>query len=120
MNAEDIWDSLLEALRNKASASAWSSGLDRLRLVDYANNTLTIAAPNQILLMRVQQKYLPLIQEELGNITGATSSVALVVEANVVHAAPVVEPAPLAPPTPVEVIQPGADRPMRLNKNMTF
>ncbi len=124
MSGDDLWRLVQDAMKNKASGAVWSAGLSTLRLVDYSENTLTIAAPNQIQLLRVQQKYLPFITESVQEVSGAPTTVSLVLGApsdealgtiaNFDQNASVVAPLVEAP------VVMASDRPLRLNKNMTF
>ena len=125
MNGEELWGALREALKNKATEAIWSAGLSSLQLVDYSNGVITISLPNQIQLSRVQQKYLPLITEEARLITGQSTSISLVVNAEAVAVEPVEmavpsSPAPLADHDHSVAVTSASDRPLRLNKNMTF
>jgi len=124
MNGEELWSALREALQNKASEAIWSAGLSSLQLVDYSNGVVTMSLPNQIQLIRVQQRYIPFITEEVRLLSGPNTSIALVVnpESSI---PPTMETAPSAPSAPLEVetLAPSpsaSDRPLRLNKNMTF
>ena len=121
ISRDELWDHLQKALQLKASDSAWAAGLSSLRLVDYSNGTVTIAAPNQIQLLRVQQRYLTLLTEEVATIVGAQTAVSLVVDSSSTPVAPSapVEDVVVAPVEDVTV-QAGGDRPMRLNRAMTF
>ena len=115
MRSEEFWQALQEAMKNKASDAMWSAGLSSLRLVDYSNGVLTISAPNQIQLLRVQQKYLPFITEEAQYVSGVPTTVSLVVAPE--SAAPLPEPEPLEVHEPVEntaTVLPASDRPLRL------
>jgi len=124
MSGEELWSALREALRNKASEAIWSAGLSSLQFVDYSNGVVTMSLPNQIQLVRVQQRYIPFITEEVRLLSGPTTSIALVVNPES-SSLPVVEPTPPTPLATNEVetlaASPSAsDRPLRLNKNMTF
>jgi len=124
MSGDDLWRLVQDTMKNKASGAVWSAGLSTLRLVDYSENTLTIAAPNQIQLLRVQQKYLPFITESVQEVSGAPTTVSLILGApsdealgtiaNFDQIASVV-----TPPVEAPVVM-ASDRPLRLNKNMTF
>jgi len=119
---EEIWASLLKALQNKASEAVWHAGLNTLRLVDYSDNVLTIGAPNQIQLLRVQQKFLSFLTEEARALSGLPTTISLIVDQNVAGR-PVSEAPEVQPPVveaPAVVASPSSDRPLRLNKDMTF
>ena len=125
MNSEGLWSALREALRNKASEAMWAAGLSSLRLVDYSNGVLTISLPNQIQLIRVQQKYLPFITAEAQLISGQPTVISLVVSAESAVSTPTVDVAEVAPVEETgqetsPVVTSASDRPLRLNKNMTF
>jgi chromosomal replication initiation ATPase DnaA len=47
--------------------------------VDYHDNELVIGAPNQIQLLRVQQRYLPFITEQAQQLVGRPVQVSLTV-----------------------------------------
>jgi chromosomal replication initiator protein len=71
MSIDDQWLNMRNALESKVSTVTWNAGLNSLRLVDYAENVLTLSVPNTIQLNRVQDRYLDVIQEvvdaELGS-----------------------------------------------------
>ncbi len=121
MRSEEFWQALQEAMKNKASEAMWSAGLSSLRLVDYSNGILTIAAPNQIQLLRVQQKYLPFITEEAQHLSGIPTTVSLVVGPESITPLPEPEAMDVSEPVGVSTTAlPASDRPLRLNKHMTF
>jgi chromosomal replication initiation ATPase DnaA len=78
-SGEEIWSSLRDSLRGNASEAVWAAGLSTLRLVDYHDNELVIGAPNQIQLLRVQQRYLPFITEQAQQLVGRPLNVSLTV-----------------------------------------
>ncbi len=78
-SGEEIWTALRDSLRGNASDAVWSAGLSTLRLVDYHDNVLVIGAPNQIQLLRVQQRYLPFITEQAQQLVGSPVQVSLTV-----------------------------------------
>jgi len=97
---EEIWVALRDSLRGNASEAVWAAGLNTLRLVDYHDNEIVIGAPNQIQLLRVQQRYLPFITEQAQLLVGHEVQVSL---------------------TPSTVaFAPSVDRPARLDPRMTF
>ncbi len=117
--ADEIWVQLRESLRGNASDAAWAAGLSTLRLVDYHDNTLVIAAPNQIQLQRVQQRYLPFITDQARQLVGDDVTVSLTVSDVTLTSSP--------PPATPEISEPSAptyapsvDRPARLDPRMTF
>ena len=73
------WSSLRDSLRGNASEAVWAAGLSTLRLVDYHDNELVIGAPNQIQLLRVQQRYLPFITEQAEQLVGRPVTVSLTI-----------------------------------------
>ena len=114
-NIDDVWSELRDSLRGNSSEAMWSAGLGALRLVDFTNDEMTIAAPNQIQLLRVQQRYLPLITEQAQQLLGRPVTISLTVGD---------EPVRLREPE-VVVREPAAakssvDRPVRLDPRMTF
>ena len=114
---DEVWSALRDSLRGNSSDAMWSAGLSALRLVDYRDNQLVIAAPNQIQLLRVQQRYLPLITEQAQQLLGESVTVSLTVgegeNAPIEHTA--VAETESAPPRVTSV-----DRPLRLDPRMTF
>jgi chromosomal replication initiation ATPase DnaA len=74
---EEIWVALRDSLRGNASEAVWAAGLNTLRLVDYHDNQIVIGAPNQIQLLRVQQRYLPFITEQAQLLVGHDVQVSL-------------------------------------------
>ena len=117
-SGEEIWTALRDSLRGNASDAVWAAGLNTLRLVDYHDNQLVIGAPNQIQLLRIQQRFLPFITEQAQQLVGSDVTVSLTVSesANEVGSA-VDEPSVSAP---VATFAPSVDRPARLDPRMTF
>jgi len=76
---EEIWVALRDSLRGNASEAVWAAGLNTLRLVDYHDNEIVIGAPNQIQLLRVQQRYLPFITEQAQLLVGHDVQVSLTI-----------------------------------------
>ena len=114
---DEVWSALRDSLRGNSSDAMWSAGLGALRLVDYHDNQLVIAAPNQIQLLRVQQRYLPLITEQAQQLLGESVTVSLTVgegENAPIEHTPVAE-TESAPPRVTSV-----DRPLRIDPRMTF
>lgn len=123
MNGEELWSHLRDSLRGNASEAVWAAGLSSLRLVDYQNNELTIAAPNQIQLLRVQQRFLPFITERAQQLVGEPVVVSLTVREESGFDLPPTEQNPAPHETladaPRAVVAAG-DRPLRLDPRMTF
>lgn len=118
-NGEEIWSALQDSLRGNASEAVWAAGLNTLRLVDYHDNQLVIGAPNQIQLLRIQQRFLPFITEQAQQLVGSEVKVSLTVSQPSENSdTPVVE----APENPASVVNfsPSVDRPARLDPRMTF
>jgi chromosomal replication initiator protein len=115
-NIDDVWSSLRETLRGNSSEAMWSAGLGALRLVDYQNNRLVIAAPNQIQLLRVQQRYLPMITEQAQRLLGESVTVSLTLGEGSPGAEMVSEPVEAIHSTPATTV----DRGLRLDPRMTF
>ena len=117
---EEIWSALQESLRDKASEAVWSAGLNTLRLVDYRDDTIYIGAPNQIQLLRVQQRFLPFITEQAKLLVGPHVQIELTIAEHTpiktAELEPMVELSSLGAPPFVS----GADRPARLDQRMTF
>jgi chromosomal replication initiation ATPase DnaA len=78
-SGEEIWSALRDTLRDNTSESVWAAGLSTLRLVDYRDNELVISAPNQIQLLRAQQRYLPFITEQAQKLVGKPVQVSLTI-----------------------------------------
>ncbi len=78
-SGEEIWLALRDSLRGNASEAVWAAGLNTLHLVDYHDNELVIGAPNQIQLLRVQQRYLPFIAEQAERLVGSPVQVSITV-----------------------------------------
>ncbi len=118
--AEEIWSALRDSLRGNASEAVWSAGLNTLRLVDYRDDELIIAAPNAIQLQRVQQRYLPFITEQARQVIGSDVQVSLTLSDETVNE-PRVSDAPASPSSesPAPYL-PSVDRPARLDPRMTF
>lgn len=118
---EEIWTALRDSLRGNASEAVWAAGLNTLRLVDYHDNQIVIGAPNQIQLLRVQQRYLPFITEQAQLLVGHEVHVSLTVsdsdDNNTSLTASAEEPEAA---TPVATFAPSVDRPARLDPRMTF
>jgi len=119
-SGEEIWLALRDSLRDNASEAVWSAGLNTLRLVDYHDDQLVLGAPNQIQLLRAQQRYLPFITEQAQKLVGAPVQVSLTV-AEAARGTAVAEAAPdfVEPPVAVAVAS-AAEQPARLDPRMTF
>lgn len=118
--AEEIWSALRDSLRGNASEAVWSAGLNTLRLVDYRDDELIIAAPNAIQLQRVQQRYLPFITEQARQVIGSDVQVSLTLSDETVNEPRVSDaPASTSSESPAPYL-PSVDRPARLDPRMTF
>ena len=120
---EEIWSILQDSLRNKASEAVWSAGLNTLRLVDYRDGTIYIGAPNQIQLLRVQQRYLPFITEQAKLLVGPDVQIELTIagQASTPDAgADAGADAVAAPVLPATTFTSSTERPARLDPRMTF
>ncbi len=117
-SGEEIWLALRDSLRDNASEAVWAAGLNTLRLVDYHDNQLVIGAPNQIQLLRAQQRYLPFITEQAQKLVGGPVQVSLTV-ADAVSAPLVSEPLVEPVEAPVTFVS-SVDQPARLDPRMTF
>ena len=117
---EEIWSALRESLRGNTSEAVWAAGLNTLRLVDYHDDQMIIGAPNQIQLLRVQQRYLPFITEQAQLLVGHNVQVSLTLSDATREGGPSEEVivAPVAAPS-IEIIA-SVDRPARLDPRMTF
>src|SRR5450631_4676897 len=120
-SGEEIWSALRDSLRGNASEAVWSAGLNTLRLVDYHDDQIVIGAPNQIQLLRVQQRYLPFITEQAQLLVGPEVQVSLTItdSSNDGDALATSEDVPAVTPTMV-AFAPSVDRPARLDPRMTF
>ncbi len=120
-SGEEIWSALRDSIRGNASEAVWSAGLNTLRLVDYHDDQLVIGAPNQIQLLRVQQRYLPFITEQAQRLVGSNVHVSLTVsDVTVTNEINDDENSSLVEPSPVVTFAPSVDRPARLDPRMTF
>ena len=117
LGGEELWNQLRESLRTNVSEAVWTAGLNKLHLVDYQNNELVIGTPNQIQLLRIQQRYLPLITDQATLLAGDQVSVSLAVS-TAEPAAPLEASAEKT--EPVITFAPSVDRPARLDPRMTF
>ena len=119
-SGEEIWSALQDSLRGNASEAVWAAGLNTLRLVDYHDNQLVIGAPNQIQLLRIQQRYLPFITEQAQQLVGSELTVSLTVSQPTENPdTPALDEAPETP-IPASSFAPSVDRPARLDPRMTF
>ena len=120
-SGEEIWLALRDSLRGNASEAVWSAGLNTLRLVDYHDNQLVIGAPNQIQLLRIQQRFLPFITEQAQQLVGSQVTVSLTVSEPMGAASTEERPSEATDATPAPTIfLPSVDRPARLDPRMTF
>ncbi len=119
---EEIWSALRDSLRGNASEAVWAAGLNTLRLVDYHDNQIVIGAPNQIQLLRVQQRYLPFITEQAQILVGREVQVSLTVSetsgTSEVHEAAMDDSDTSTGGSESYVAS--VDRPARLDPRMTF
>jgi chromosomal replication initiator protein len=99
----------------------WAAGLNTLRLVDYHDNEIVIGAPNQIQLLRVQQRYLPFITEQAQMLVGPEVQVSLTITDPSERPRCTHQPdeEPDSAPNAV-AFAPSVDRPARLDPRMTF
>lgn len=119
-SGEDIWSALRDSLQSNASEAVWAAGLSTLRLVDYHDDEIVIGAPNQIQLLRVQQRYLPFITEQATRLIGHDVVVSLMVS-NENDDRASREPEPIIVPEPAtSTFIASVDRPARLDPRMTF
>ena len=118
---EELWLALRDSLRGNASEAVWSAGLNTLRLVDYSDEQLVIGAPNQIQLLRVQQRYLPFITETAQQLVGAPIKVSLTVsDQSASIPDDEIVTAPTLEPVSTSSFSHSVDRPARLDPRMTF
>jgi chromosomal replication initiator protein len=118
-SGDEIWTSLRNSLRGNASEAVWAAGLSTLRLVDYHDDKLVIGAPNQIQLLRVQQRYLPFITEQVQQLVGREIQVSLTVS-NTPSFSESLESTPIPEVPPVVSFMASVDQPARLDPRMTF
>ena len=118
---EEVWNALQISLKNKSTEAMWQAGLGQIRLVDISDDNLVISVPNHIQLLRVQQRYLPLITEEARAVTGSPVTVSLMIDSSPQISEQV--------NTPVQVVEVSndpsprvsvSDRALRLDPRMTF
>lgn len=119
-NGEEIWSALRDSLRGNASEAVWSAGLNTLHLVDYHDDQLVIGAPNQIQLLRVQQRYLPFITEQAQQLVGSKVMVSLTVSEQQNTNEDRENASEVVTTAPASVFLPSVDRPVRLDPRMTF
>ncbi len=119
-SGEEIWSALQDSLRGNASEAVWAAGLNTLRLVDYHDNQLVIGAPNQIQLLRIQQRFLPFITEQAQQLVGAEVMVSLTVSQPSENPDRPALDEVSETPVPVANFSPSVDRPARLDPRMTF
>jgi len=119
-SGEEIWSALRDSLRGNASDAVWSAGLNTLRLVDYHDDQLVIGAPNQIQLLRVQQRYLPFITEQAQQLVGSEVHVSLTLSDATVKSPIDDDESVAVEPPPVVSLTASIDRPARLDPRMTF
>ena len=117
-SGEEIWSALRDSLRGNASEAVWAAGLNTLHLVDYHDNELVIGAPNQIQLLRVQQRYLPFITEQAERLVGGPVQVSITVSD--VTGAPALDDSHESIAAPALSYAPSVDQPTRLDPRMTF
>jgi chromosomal replication initiator protein len=120
-SGEEIWLALRDSLRGNASEAVWAAGLNTLHLVDYHDKELVIGAPNQIQLLRIQQRFLPFITEQAQQLVGDDVTVSLTVSDVIPDVEPgkPLESAANSTPPPAN-FSPSVDKPARLDPRMTF
>ena len=119
-SGEEIWSALRDSLRGNASEAVWAAGLNTLHLVDYHDHELVIGAPNQIQLLRVQQRYLPFITEQAERLVGAPVQVSITVSDTTGTPSLDDTPEAIESAAPVLSYAPSVDQPTRLDPRMTF
>jgi chromosomal replication initiator protein len=117
---EEIWSALRDSLRGNASEAVWAAGLNTLRLVDYHDDQIVIGAPNQIQLLRVQQRYLPFITEQAQRLVGHDVHVSLTLSDATLGGEPSEEIVAESEAAPAPEFVASVDRPARLDPRMTF
>jgi len=92
--------------------------------VDYSNDHITIAAPNQLQLTRISQRYMPLIQEEVRTIVGPEVTISLTVGETTAELPgddqPLEDEEPATSASPAPAFLTGVDRAGRLDPRMRF
>jgi chromosomal replication initiator protein len=125
LTINESWVSIRDSIQSKVQAAAWQAGLSSLQLVDISENVITLGVPNQIQFTRINQRFMPLLEESSRSVLGDHITVQLTVrseydapsslsdpEADLV-APPPATAAPVRPSTPAESTG-------RLDPRMTF
>ncbi len=78
---ESVWEQSLGLVKNQLSTQTFKTWFDRTRPVSVSGEVVTIATPNLFTKEWLEDRYIPIIQKAISEITGSTATVRLVVEA---------------------------------------
>ncbi|MGH9164771.1 MAG: DnaA ATPase domain-containing protein, partial [Acidimicrobiales bacterium] len=74
-----LWDHCAASLRSRMGEATWLAWFDGVRLASTDGSTVTLSVPASVMKERIEARYLPLVTEELSNLTGSALDVRLVV-----------------------------------------
>ncbi|HVM00367.1 MAG TPA: chromosomal replication initiator protein DnaA [Egibacteraceae bacterium] len=122
MESEGLWNRALSDLRERVSGAALRTWLDQLRPVGYSDDTVVLAAPDNLSRARIADRYTEALQAALTEAAGRPVEVLVTVRPP--ESAPRVDAldaqAPRAAWGPEEFPRPTGDRGSLLNPKYTF
>ncbi|MBT3355720.1 MAG: hypothetical protein HN402_12450, partial [Candidatus Scalindua sp.] len=78
----DIWEDALGAIETKVGIRQFKLWFKNTHLISFENDSLSIGVPNQFVLAKIRESYVPLIKELINDITKSNPSIDLHVESN--------------------------------------
>jgi chromosomal replication initiator protein len=76
-NAEQLWILCSEALRSQVSDATWKTWFDGIRPVAADETSLALSVPSSLVKERLENRYLPLVNDVLTDATGVSRQVRL-------------------------------------------
>jgi len=121
LEGQAVYQEWRQAVQNKVPAPTWNATLSAIKFVDYGHNVLSIGVPSQVQSNQINNRHLPLLEQELRTIVGPQGSIRITLDDgfdSLVAVAP-----PVAPVTPVATFTPPTHtvgRGQSIDPRMTF
>jgi len=77
---ESVWEQSLKLIRNQLSTQTFKTWFDRTKPVSVSDEVVTISCPNLFTKEWLEDRYIPIIQKAISDITRNTATVRLIVE----------------------------------------
>src|SRR6478735_8964969 len=91
-DAQHLWSSCQEALREQVSDAVWSSTFQDAAAIDLDGDQLLVAVPNAVVKERVENRYLSLVNDVLRDLGGPDAGVRIEVRTEAADDAEVPDP----------------------------